>query len=981
MTLSRRLQLISVLTILLSSLVSHSFASSHADLVLSNEDKDWINKHPSITIAFDGYFPPYSFLTDDGKLEGFSVDLFKYIGEQTGIEFKTSTSHTWKALYEEAKTKQVDVVATMVNRKERSQWFSFTAPYIEKSLVIITPANNQEINRKADLESKTIALVKDYQYAKRIIEEYPSVTPHWVDTIQDALTAVSLGDADAAVAFLGAGHFYRTKYLLTNLKYAALYDKNGSPESVAVRNDWPELANIIDKAIHSISEAELQALREKWLPVEYLDSIVEVALTKDELQWIKDHPKIRLGVDPEFAPFEYIENEQYKGMASDYIRLLNQRLNINMEVVENLTWKQVTEKARTYDVDVLPAVGKTAERQTFLNYTSPYLSFHRVIVAQTDAPFIVNLNDLQGKRVAVQANSSHYGYIKENSTLTPVAYKTLKEALLALSGGEVDAFVGNVASTSYWIRKLNLTNLKVAAPVSKEVQSLHFAIRKDWPELVSIIQKGLDSITTGQQRAISEKWTSIEYGYELDVNLIWRIVTAVLLLFASIMLWNIMLKKKVKEQTELILHSAQFDDLTNLPNRFLIQERLNKKIAAASRKHSKIAMLSIDIDEFKKINDSYGHFAGDEILRDVSERLSTILKEGDSLGRLGGDQFLVTLDDYKDRETICSIAVKITELFKDAFSTENGQFILTASVGIAIFPNDGSSSDELLKNADIATHHSKSIAPGSYAFYTAHQNERIARDLKLEEELRTALKKHELRVFYQPKFDARSKEIVGLEALLRWTSPKRGNVSPIEFIPIAEKSGLIEPIGFFVLEQALKDLTTFQKYTNKHLSMAVNISPVQFRTTSLDEQINELICQTGIRTEQLEIEITEGILMSSDARTEAILNNLGGMGVKLAMDDFGTGYSSMSNLRKFKFDTLKIDREFIKSIPSSEPDCQLVSSSILMAHGLGMTVVAEGVETEEQNRYLVQHQCDLIQGFLYSKAVPASEIIERLKPK
>lgn len=965
-------------TLVLLVIQLNSIVHAGSSVIFTLEEREWLNNHSSITVAFDGYFPPYSFLNDKHQLEGFAVDVFALLSQKTGLNINLHTQYEWNQLYESAKKHQVDVVATMVEREERKRWFNFTEPFIQKSLVVIARADDARIDHKDDLPGMRVALVKGYQYIQSILQSYPSITPVYVNTLAEALNAVSFGKADATVTFLGAGHFYRTKYLLSNLKFAALYDGDGSHESIAVRNDNPLLVSIINKALISISEATLQSLREKWLPVEYIDQLVEVELSVEEKEWIKNHPVIRLGVDPEFAPFEFIENDRYQGITSDYVRLLNQRLNLNMEVQWDLNWKQVIDKVKGREVDVLSAVGKNQQRQQFLNYTEPYLKFHRVIVSLNDSPFISGIDDLKHRRVAVQINSSHHGYLKEHSSIRPVTYNTLKEALLALSGGEVDAFVGNVASTSYWIRKLNLSNLKVAAPVSKEVQNLHFATRKDWPELAIILQKGLDSLSAKQHAEIAEKWTSIEFGPLFDRRLIIQATILVVAFFAAVFVWNMQLKRKVKLQTAQILRHAHYDQLTELPNRFLIQDRLNQRINEAKQLGSNVAMLSVDLDEFKRINDSCGHVLGDFILKEVAVRIGSILKDGDTLGRLGGDQFLIILCDSGDSADVAAIAQEITALFVNPFQVEGRDFILSASIGIAIYPFDGDSPLTLLKKADSATHHAKTLLAGSYAFYTEMLNQKVARQLIVEEALRGALRKQEVQVFYQPKVDAQTKQVVSFEALLRWKSETLGDISPLEFIPVAEKTGDIEALGLFVIDQALAFLAKLHDESDRRYSMAVNMSPVQLRGSDIIEYISSRLNNYGIDADCLEIEITEGVLMGNYPDAGHILNSLTAIGVKLAMDDFGTGYSSMSNLRKFTFNTLKIDREFIGQLPENQSDCQLVSATISMAHGLGMKVVAEGVETAAQSQYLIENNCDYLQGWLYGRPVAAEELLQEI---
>ncbi|HEB81819.1 MAG TPA: transporter substrate-binding domain-containing protein [Gammaproteobacteria bacterium] len=948
------------------------------DIELSVDEKAWLLAHPHITVAFDGYFPPYSFLNNNGKPEGLAVDVFDIIGHNLGVSFDIYPEHTWKTLYAAAKRKEVDVVATMVRQPERETWFNFTDPYIFKSMLIITRVDDERISTRSDIRQKKVALVRDYQYVKPLLEEFPSITPVYVDTILDALNTVSIGKADATIAFQGAAFHLQNKYLIPNLKFAAVYDPKHSLERIAVRKDWPILARILDKALKAIPESQKQQLRDRWLPADIPGTNRKVPLTEQEKNWIRQHPTILLGIDPEFAPFEYIDNGVYSGMASDYIRLLNQRLGLNMQVVKGISWEEAMQKAKDREIDVLPVVAITEERKQYFNFTRPYIQFHRVIITQADRPFITGLDDIRGQRIAVQHDSSHEGYLADNTDIQPVGFDTLQQALLAVSNGKVDAFVGNVASATYWIRKLNLTNLKIAAPVSLDIQNLHFAVRKDWPELTGILQKGLDSISDNERRIISKKWLLLKYDPVIDYKLAGKATIALAILLLAVMLWNLMLNRKVRQRTKQLAYQAHYDQLTDLPNRFLITDRLSQLINEARRSNTRIAVLSIDLDDFKKINDTLSHSAGDRLLKEAAQRLKNTLREDVTLGRLGGDEFIVLSGHLDEPSQAASIAETLLNNFRQSFLLDGRELKLTASLGIAIFPDDGSSPEILLKNADSAMHHSKKLGRDTYAFYTSELNQQAARRLQLEEQMHGALERGEFSVHYQPKIDISSGKIVSFEALLRWHNDELGDVSPAEFIPVAESNSLIEPIGLFVIQQALDILASWQQQFDRALTMAVNLSPRQFLATDLVTDIRHALATADIASNSLELEITEGVLMSGQPGVEDILRGLNRLGVTLAMDDFGTGYSSMSYLRKYTFDILKIDREFISDLTQDQADRQLVSATIAMAHGLGMKVVAEGVETEEQLSFLAAQHCNQAQGFLFSTALPARQVSEML---
>jgi len=953
-------------------------AQKSVDAIFNASELLWIKQNKQVSLAYDANYPPYSFLNEEQKFEGFSVDVFKLLAKSTGLEFKLYPKSTWDDIYSDAKANKVDIVATMVSNSERLQWFNFTVPYIFKSQVIITRDEDTSIGTKSDIMNKSVALVKGYQSSQKVLLQYPSVTPIYFDSIRGALHALSTGKVDAAISFFGTSHFLRKKYLLSNLKYAAIFDKNNANEGISIRKDSPVLASIISKALIAIPEAQLQKLREKWLLANDLEEFTEIELTQKELAWIKDHPNIRLGIDPEYAPFEFIEDNQYKGMVADYIKLLNQRLKLNMQVTPNLSWSEVIKGAQAQSIDVLPAVTSTAQRKEYLAFSAPYLNFQRVIVTQSNVPLISGLSHLTGKIVAVQKDTSNHDYLLQNSHIEPVLYDTLQQSILAVSSGEADAYIGNVAAATYWIRKLNLTNLKIAAPVSNQVQRLRFGVRQDWPELIAIIQKGLDSISARQHQSISEKWLSIEYVPGIDPSVFWKTATGVFLLIVMVVFWNIRLNRKVKLRTSQLAYSSNYDKLTNLPNRFLILDRLNQKISETRNTLYQIAVVSIDINDFKSINNIYGHHVGDQLLVEYSQRLQESLKKNQSVGRISSNQFLMIQSNILDSADPSTLAEHAIACMTKPFAAPINDIEMKASIGITLYPADGNNAELLLKNADAATQHAKKQANGNYTYYTDRLTQDVSRKLLIEKELQYSIERNELEVYFQPKLSPKNKRIVSFEALLRWNNGELGTVSPVEFIPIAEKSDIINQIGFFVIERSL---TALEKWQNKYLvefSVAVNLSPVQFQSDGLLPKIASILKQHSVANSALEFEITEGVLLTECINIDEKLRGLEDLGVSLAMDDFGTGYSSLSYLRKYRFNTLKIDREFITELPHSAADKKLVSAIIAMAHELGMKVVAEGVENEAQNAFLIEQNCDYVQGWLFSKAQNFSAITQLL---
>ena len=430
------------------------------------------------------------------------------------------------------------------------------------------------------------------------------------------------------------------------------------------------------------------------------------------------------------------------------------------------------------------------------------------------------------------------------------------------------------------------------------------------------------------------------------------------------------------QASELIKKHALYDTLTGLPNRFLSLDRLSQMLTEAERTNEKTAVLFLDLDDFKKVNDSLGHEVGDKLLVESAIRLSKIVRKEDTIGRLGGDEFILLLRGLTDNENVLSIVENLLESFRNPFNIDDRELILTLSIGIAMFPENGKDTSELLRNADTAMYKAKSLGRNTYSFFTKEMNVDMLRRLEVEEQMRGALQRGEFEVYYQPQIDAINKKIIGAEALLRWNNPALGNVTPTEFIPIAEHTGLIVPIGQFVLKQALSFLNTWQANKKMSLRVAVNLSPRQFRDIELLNFIENSLTEANIQADKLELEITEGVLMIGQTYIDDALIKLHKLGVKLSMDDFGTGYSSLSYLRQYAFDILKIDRSFITDIISKQADCDLVKATIAMAHSLGLKVVAEGVETKEQSELLYQLKCDYLQGYYFSKPIRAMELLD-----
>jgi diguanylate cyclase (GGDEF)-like protein/PAS domain S-box-containing protein len=435
---------------------------------------------------------------------------------------------------------------------------------------------------------------------------------------------------------------------------------------------------------------------------------------------------------------------------------------------------------------------------------------------------------------------------------------------------------------------------------------------------------------------------------------------------------------KRKQQEDQIIRQAHYDTLTDLPNRFLTMDRLSQLIKEANRDKTQVAILFLDLDDFKKVNDTLGHDTGDKLLKQAALRLQASVRTGDTVGRLGGDEFIVLLGNMNNASDARPVAESLLKQFRESFHIDGREMILTVSIGISIYPDDSNKPLELLSKSDSAMYHSKAQGRNTYSYFTDEMNRDVSRRLLLEGLMAGALEQGEFQVYYQPKVDLQSGKIAGVEALLRWHNPTLGEVEPKEFIPIAEQSGLIVPLGQFVITESLKISPILQRQLGRPLSIAVNLSPRQFRDPNLLAFIKQVLHHPSMRNTTFELEITEGVLMSGQSYIKDTLLAISRLGVNLAMDDFGTGYSSLSYLRNYPFNVLKIDREFVKGICTSNADRELVNAAIAMAHGLGLKVVAEGIETQEQCNLLTTQGCDFGQGYLFSRPLTTQMVSQLL---
>ena len=434
--------------------------------------------------------------------------------------------------------------------------------------------------------------------------------------------------------------------------------------------------------------------------------------------------------------------------------------------------------------------------------------------------------------------------------------------------------------------------------------------------------------------------------------------------------------KAYQEQLE---YQANYDELTGLINRNLLSDRFKQAISSAQRDQKKVCIFFMDLDNFKVINDTMGHSAGDELLKVIAERLLNCARSGDTVARYGGDEFVLVFPKIDKMEDAALIAERIIAEISQPLQIKGRKLQGTVSIGISFYPHDGLNKEALLQHADTAMYHAKDKGRNTFCFYTEALNQRLQQRLTLEEDLHQALKEEQFMVYYQPKVDLRTGKIGGVEALLRWHHPEKGMIAPDQFIPLAEDTGLILPMGEWVLRTACLQAKAWQEIGLSDITMAINVSPKQLHGSSFGKTISKVLVQSGLKARYLDLEVTEGAVMQEPEKMVVTLTRLKEIGIRISMDDFGTGYSSLSYLKRFPFDNLKIDKAFINDIPTNDGDVTLVLTIIAMAHNFKLKVIAEGVETQAQMDFLTQNNCDEIQGYFFSRPLPAKEIEQLLR--
>jgi len=711
-----------------------------------------------------------------------------------------------------------------------------------------------------------------------------------------------------------------------------------------------------------------------------------INFTPQELHWLERNKHIRLGIDRAFPPFGSItNNHEYVGFSADIMRMIEYRLGITFDIAKDAPWDKTMDMARSGELDMISALVNSQERQQFLNFTPSYISNPTIIINDGIANgYIGSLKNLKGKTVAIERGSYSAGVLsREYPEIKLYEVENTGMALSLVAIGKADAYVGNGVTASYLIRKLGFHNLSYSGQT--EYTSGHsIGIVKPNKMLTQVVNKALSSISRHDIETIANYWFGINTHSLISMNKVMTMGGSLLSLLIFITVWSFSLRKtknKLKESQKSIKLLSEKDHLTGMGNRLKFYQYLHRQIAYSEKNNATFTLFFLDLDHFKDVNDSYGHAIGDQLLVEAAQRITQCVSNVNGfVARIGGDEFMIILPRTSEKRTVEKAANCIQQALQKSYRIEGNDINITTSIGITYYPDDACNADELVVNSDQAMYSAKQKGRNCYTFFNHLMRHEAQYKANLIRDLRQAVVSQQFSMHYQPIVELASNTISKAEALIRWQHPHRGLVSPVEFIPLAEEAGLINEIGEWSFREAIDHTVCIHDHINGDFQITINTSPLQYRKGGMNvAQWCNYLNSCGLTGDNVVVEITEGVLMES---SQSVINNLfqlRDLKINVAIDDFGTGYSSLAYLKKFNIDYLKIDKTFVKNLSPDSDDLVLVQAIIVMAHRLGIKVIAEGIETQSQKDLLMDAGCDFGQGYYFSKPLNAHDFIELLK--
>ncbi len=934
--------------------------------------------------------PPIVFTDKAGRYSGLAIDILEDIAEKEGWKLKYIHG-TWKDVFTKLSKGDIDLLVGIAHSEKRAKLFDFNTETLVSNWGIIYRQSDAKISSLLDLKGKRLALMEKAIHSKILIEllkqfniEY---TPIMVRSFEDVLKVIDEDRADAGVInrLFSILHAPNYNVVATTIVFNPVRIHYASPKS-----SQKNLVKLIDKHLSQQkkdSNSVYQRSVDRWLSsvrkepfptwfiwggISLLAFMITVLVfnillrkevrkralklrqTENNLQAILDNLPV----------FIYMKDIEFRYLLIN--RHHENTFKRNLSEVQGKTdyemfSKETADDFRRNDL-------KTVKSRQVIQFEESVFYNGKLRTHITIKFPIIEADGTISAICGISTDITDRTMMEES--LRKNEFNLARAQQIAhLGSWELDIMSQREvwSDETYRIFGLNPNQfsptheqfLKLVHPDDRELikQDITETIENGKPFSIDfrIIQPN------GTQRYVHAEGELL-FDQELKPSLMVGIIQDI---------------TEIKESEERLNHLAHHDPLTNLPNRLLFKDRLQQAISLAHRNKQLVALLFLDLDRFKIINDTLGHVVGDKLLQVVAKRLLKSLREVDSVARLGGDEFTVILSDIEDTKDISVVAQKILDNLSEIYKVNDYEFFLNVSIGIARYPFDGQDWETLFKHADIAMYQAKARGGDNYQFYSKSLSDVSIIQLKLETRLRKALEKEEFVLHYQPQVDLHTGLLTGVEVLTYWRQEDE-LISPSIFIPLAEETGLIVPFGEWVIHNACVQNKAWQDAGFKAIPIAINLSARQFQQSNLLEVINKTLIETGLSSSYLELELTESMLVHVD-RATSLLHSLKEIGVKISIDDFGTGYSSLNYLKRFPIDALKIDQSFVKDIVTDQDDAAITKAIIAMGHSLRLEVVAEGVETKEQLAFLREHQCNKVQGYYYSRPVSSESVAKFLK--
>lgn len=950
---------------------------------LTSDEIAWLELHPVLKLGIDPKFAPYEWIDSEGVYIGIAADFFHLLEQRLGVSFVPIADKTsWNAVLNAAREGEYDLISCLVKTDERNVYLAFSEPYLSSTAVIVSQ-QGPYVGTLDKLKGKTVAIHKGHFTDELLRRDYPDINIINTVDMGSALHLVSEGQADAFVGDATAASYVMKKEAILNLNFSGHTDYK-SDYRIGVYRENTLLTGIIQKALDDISESERNQILDHWSQLEFPQSIALHKIVK-----------ISVVITLILLFFIYWNYRLHRSEAA--YRLSEQRFKNLVETSDGMVWEvdyhtndiiYMSENAVRilgYPIDSWLQPGFWPEhihpddRNRAVNYATQeaaamrdYLFEYRFLTVNGDTVWIrdmvrvisekgkprwlrglmLDITDQKKAELLMQESESRFRELIES--LPAIAVQGYDEERRVIYWNDASEMLYGYSREDVQGRRLE--ELIIPPHMREGVVELHRAWLDEGVPIpaaeLELQRKDGSMAPVFSSHVMLTAADNSQNMYCIDVNLIEQ-------------------KQARAELTQM----AHYDPLTLLPNRRTFTDRLQQVMKSSKREGEQVAVMMIDLDRFKEVNDTLGHDYGDLLLKEAAIRLTSCIRESDTVARLGGDEFLVILGHIDDVVVIERIAKKILKQLSDPYELNDNLAFVSASIGITLYPGDAKSLEMLMKNADQAMYAAKAEGRNRFHYFTPEMEAAAQQRRQMLNELREAITLQQFEVYYQPIIDLSSGKVVKAEALLRWNHPN-GQVPPLEFIPLAEETGLIVDIGNWVFAEVVRQVSVWKANFNTDLQVSINTSPAQY--------LDESFCKpdwfgnimgnglaNGLNPANLCIEITESLLMEAGSSITDKLLQFRDHGIEVSLDDFGTGYSSLSYLKQFDIDYLKIDQSFVSNLSPASQDLVLCEAIIVMAHKLGIRVIAEGVETELQRQLLTAIECDYCQGYLFDRPLPA----------